>query len=88
MHEITIAGFNLEVQRTWSSISRSRSLAGRVRQDISIPGFFLALSKQPGEFVEFFLGVGAEVFSFGQELADESVGVFIDSALPGRVRVG
>jgi len=32
--------------------------------------------------------VDAEVFSFGQELADESVGVFIDAALPGRVRVG
>jgi hypothetical protein len=30
----------------------------------------------------------AEVFAFGQELADESVGVFVDAALPGRVRVG
>ena len=30
----------------------------------------------------------AEVFSLRQELADESIGVFIDSALPGRVRVG
>jgi hypothetical protein len=34
------------------------------------------------------LGVNAEVFAFGQELADESVGVFVDAALPGSVRVG
>jgi hypothetical protein len=25
----------------------------------------------------------AEVFAFGQKLADESVGVFVDAALPG-----
>jgi len=30
----------------------------------------------------------AEAFAFGQQLADESVGVFVDAALPGRVRVG
>ena len=34
------------------------------------------------------LGVNAEVFAFGEELADESVGVLVDAALPGRVRVG
>ena len=32
--------------------------------------------------------MNAEVFAFGQELADESIGVFVDDALPGRVRIG
>jgi hypothetical protein len=34
------------------------------------------------------LRINAEVFAFGQKLADELVGVFVDAALPGRVRVG
>ena len=34
------------------------------------------------------LGVNAEVFAFGEKLADESVGVFVDTALPGSVGIG
>lgn len=44
--------------------------------------------ESPCDGVEFFLGELAEVFSFGQILAQESVGVFVDSSLPRAVWVG
>ena len=46
--------------------------------------FFWSCVEQPGECVEFFLQMKAKVFAVGQELADESGGVFVDAALPGR----
>ena len=38
--------------------------------------------------VEFVLGVSAEVVSFGEILAYQAVGVFVDAALPWAVWVG
>ena len=43
--------------------------------------------EQPGDIVQLFLGKQRQVGPFGQVLAEQSVGVFADAALPGRSRM-
>src|SRR5215207_6621287 len=42
----------------------------------------------PSDVIELFLREGREVCTFGQELTQETIDVFIDATLPRTVRVG
>jgi hypothetical protein len=41
----------------------------------------------PSDGIEFVLEKGGEVFAFGEVLARQAVGIFIDAALPGTMGV-
>ena len=51
-------------------------------------GFAWSCVEQHGDIVELFLGEDAEIAAFGQVLAEQAVGIFVDAALPWAVRVG
>jgi hypothetical protein len=51
-------------------------------------GFSRTGVQLPGNGIEFLLREASQVSSLGEVLSEQTIGVFVDAALPGAVRMG